>query len=115
MDRPSALGPLPHKVFCFVRTCVTLGNSFLSVRQEPILGPWKGSPFLQHFLHQVPPHHIIASERQKVNTWIGGGRQACQGHILIHIRASPPRVVGPGLGCTVWAEEEEKVAEMSEL
>ena len=28
---------------------VSLDNSFLSVRQEPTLGPWKESPFLQQF------------------------------------------------------------------
>ena len=41
-------GPLPNKGSCFVSTCVSSNNSFLSVRQEPHLGPWKGSPFLQH-------------------------------------------------------------------
>ena len=39
--------PLPKKVFYFVSTCVSLDDSFPSVRQEPTLGPWKGSPFLQ--------------------------------------------------------------------
>ena len=29
-------------------SCVSLDNSFLSVRQEPTLRPWKGSHFLQH-------------------------------------------------------------------
>ena len=29
----------------FVSTCVSLDNSFPSVRQEPILGTWKGFPF----------------------------------------------------------------------
>ena len=32
-------------VSCFVSTCVSLDNSFPSVRQEPILGSWKGFPF----------------------------------------------------------------------
>ena len=41
--------PLPNKVSCFVTTCVSLGNSFPSVRQEPTLGLWKGDLFLQHF------------------------------------------------------------------
>ena len=40
-------GPLPNKISCFVSTCVSLDNSFPSVRQEPSFGPWKGSPFLQ--------------------------------------------------------------------
>ena len=40
---------LPNKVSCFVSSCVSSEISFLSVRQEPTLGPWKGSPFLQHF------------------------------------------------------------------
>ena len=39
--------PFPNKISCFVSTCVSLNNSFLSVRQEPSFGPWKGSPFLQ--------------------------------------------------------------------
>ena len=39
--------PLPNKVSCFVSTCVSSNNSFLSIRQEPTLGPRKGSPFLQ--------------------------------------------------------------------
>ena len=42
--------PLPNKVFCFVSTCVSLDNSFPSVRQEPTLRPWKGFPFLQQAL-----------------------------------------------------------------
>ena len=33
----------------FVSTCVSLDNSFPSVRQEPSFRPWKGSPFLQKF------------------------------------------------------------------
>ena len=40
--------PLPNKVSCFVSTSVFSANSFLSVRQEPTLRPWKGSHFLQH-------------------------------------------------------------------
>ena len=38
----------PNKISCFVGTCVSSDNSFLSVRQEPSFGPWKGSLFLQH-------------------------------------------------------------------
>ena len=45
----SAQVPLPNKVSCFVSMCVSSDNSFLSVRQEPTLWRWKGSPFLQLF------------------------------------------------------------------
>ena len=34
---------------CFVSTCVSSANSFLSVRQEPILGLWKEFSFLQQY------------------------------------------------------------------
>ena len=44
--------PFPIKSYCFVNTCVSSDNSFPSVRQEPTLGPWKGSPFLQQ-LHPI--------------------------------------------------------------
>ena len=43
----SARAPLPKNVSCFVSTRVSSDNSFLSVRQEPTLGPWKGSAFLK--------------------------------------------------------------------
>ena len=39
--------PFPSKISCFVGTCVSLDNSFPSVRQEPNFRPWKGSTFLQ--------------------------------------------------------------------
>ena len=39
--------PFPSEISCFVSTCVSLDNSFPSLRQEPSFGPWKGSPFLQ--------------------------------------------------------------------
>ena len=39
--------PFPNKISCFVSACVSLDNSFPSVRQEPSFGPWKGSVFLQ--------------------------------------------------------------------
>ena len=42
---PSAWAPHPNKFPYFVSMYVSLDNSFLSVRQEPNLGPWKGSPF----------------------------------------------------------------------
>ena len=35
---------LPNEISCVVSTCVSWDNSFLRVRQEPILGPWKGPP-----------------------------------------------------------------------
>ena len=41
--------PFPNKISCFVSTCVSSDNSFLSVRQEPSFRPWKGSAFLQHY------------------------------------------------------------------
>ena len=46
---PAALHPRPHPntVPCFVSTCVSSDSSFPSVRQEPTLRPWKGSPFLR--------------------------------------------------------------------
>ena len=40
--------PFPNKISCFVSRCVSLDNSFPSVRQEPSFGPWNGSPFLQY-------------------------------------------------------------------
>ena len=43
----SAQAPLHNKVSCFVSIHVFLDNSLPSVKQEPILRPWKGSPFLQ--------------------------------------------------------------------
>ena len=43
--------PFPSEISCFVSTCVSLDNSFPSVRQESILRPWKGSPFLQQGNH----------------------------------------------------------------
>ena len=39
--------PFPIKSLV-LSACVSSDNSFSSVRQEPGLGPWKGSPFLQH-------------------------------------------------------------------
>ena len=42
---------LPNKVSFFISMCVSLDNSFPSVRWESTLRPWKGSTFLQqdHF------------------------------------------------------------------
>ena len=45
----SARVPFPNKISCFFSICVSSDNSFLCVRQEPSVGPWKGSPFLQHY------------------------------------------------------------------
>ena len=41
---PLHLGALSRKISCFVSTCVSSNNSFLSVRQEPSLGPGRGPP-----------------------------------------------------------------------
>lgn len=54
---PSARAPLPNKASCSVGTCVSPDNSFPSVRQEPTLGPWKGSPFLQQ--PETPVGHLL--------------------------------------------------------
>ena len=43
----STRASFPNKISCFVSAHVFLDNSFPSVRQEPSLGPWMGSPFLQ--------------------------------------------------------------------
>ena len=43
----SAPAPLPNNASCFASTCVSLDNSYPSIRQEPTLRPWTGSPFLQ--------------------------------------------------------------------
>ena len=48
----STQASFPNKISCFVSTCVSLDNLFLSVRQEPSFRPWKGFPFLEqsHYL-----------------------------------------------------------------
>ena len=46
----SARLPFPNKISCFVSTCVSLDNSFPSVRQEPTFGPWKGPPSCNSFI-----------------------------------------------------------------
>ena len=43
-----AQAPLPNKVSWSVSTCVSSDHLYLSVTQGSTLGPWKGSPFLQH-------------------------------------------------------------------
>ena len=47
---PSARAPLPNEASSSVSMCVSSDNSFLRVRQQPSLGPWKGSPFLQELV-----------------------------------------------------------------
>ena len=49
----STRAPFPNIVSSFVSTCVSLDNSFPSVRQDPTFGPWKGSPFLQQ-VRKIP-------------------------------------------------------------
>ena len=44
---------LSSKISCFVSMYVFSSNSLPSVRQEPIFGPWKGSPFLQQFIFHL--------------------------------------------------------------
>ena len=39
--------PFPNKISCFVSTCVSLDNSFMSIKQELSFRLWKGYPFLQ--------------------------------------------------------------------
>ena len=66
--------PFPNKISCFVSTCVSLDNSFPSVRQEPSFGPWKGSPFLQQARWCNKLHSticiVILSEFVSQNTWL---------------------------------------------
>ena len=63
--------PFPNKISCFVSRCVSLGNSFPSVRQEPSFGPWKGSPFLQHNCsdprrkEQIKPSRVLEYRNRK--------------------------------------------------
>ena len=40
----SVRAPLPNQVSCLGSSCVSLDNSSPSVRRDPTLGPWKGSP-----------------------------------------------------------------------
>ena len=48
--------PFPNKASCFFSSRVSSDNLFPSVRQEPTLRPWKGSPFLQQ--HCIPEVRI---------------------------------------------------------
>ena len=54
---------------------VSSDNSFLSVRQEPSFGPWKGSPFLQQYeLHDEPKEYkksgAVVDMLSEDNIWI---------------------------------------------
>ena len=57
---PNCSPLFPNKISCFVSTCVSSDNSFPSVRQEPSLGPWKGSPFLQKSICGHMLNHLNA-------------------------------------------------------
>jgi len=60
--------PFPNQISCFVSTCVSSDNSCLSVRQESSFGPWKGSPFLQHFLFLSLPPSLKAPTTEHFGT-----------------------------------------------
>ena len=62
-------GTFPDKISCFVSTCVSLDNSFLTVRQEPF-GPWKGPPFLQPGRGSLPDiAGTLISDLQPPELW----------------------------------------------
>ena len=67
--------PFPNKISCFVSTCVSLDNSFLSVRQEPSFRPWKGFPFLQQMATLVG---LFFAETDMLTTQGTQGQLACQ-------------------------------------
>ena len=50
---PYTQAQFPSKISCFVNTCVSSDNSFLSLRQESSFRPWKESSFLKH--HHAGP------------------------------------------------------------
>lgn len=64
--------PLLNEVFCFGCPCVSLGNSFLSVRQEFTLRSWKRSPFLQQrWTIQISSVPCMTSEQTDTsNKWL---------------------------------------------
>ena len=67
--------PFPNKISCFISTCMSLDNSFLSVRQEPSFGPWKGSLFLKQYeLHDEPKEYkksgAVVDTLSEDNIWI---------------------------------------------
>ena len=82
---PTALssGTLPNKISCFVSICVSLDNSFLSVRQEPTFRPWKGSPFLQQ--HQNLKASIL---------W-------CSAFFMVQL-SHPYMTTGKTIALTIW-------------
>ena len=70
----SGLAPLPNKVSCFVSMCASSDNSLPSVRQEPILRPWKRSPFPQQnlILNSVECQEgLHAGERHSLSAILG--------------------------------------------
>ena len=59
--------PFPIKSLALLAR-VSSDNSFLSVRQEPSFGPWKGSPFLQHsWASMVTPVNRVAKSGTQLN------------------------------------------------
>ena len=66
---PSTRAPLPNKVSCFVSTCVSSDDSFLSVRQEPALRSWKGSPFLQQICWYIFTDPITSELHSNTTYW----------------------------------------------
>ena len=84
----STQAPLPNKVSCFFSTCVSSDDSFLRVRQEPSLGSWKGSPFLQQFgrknlIQRLPCQFCINQDYYKTvfTTNSTPGRLVCTIHL----------------------------------
>ena len=53
---PHCQGTLPNKVSCFVNTCVSSDNSFLSVRQEATFGPGRGHPSCRNMILGRKPY-----------------------------------------------------------
>ena len=58
-------GPFPIKSLA-LSARVSSNNSFLSVRQEPSFGPWKGSSFLQQMATLVG---VFFTETDILTTW----------------------------------------------
>ena len=50
---------LPSKIFCFVSTCISSDNSFLSVRPELHLGPGKGPPSWNNYISSTSDHQAL--------------------------------------------------------
>ena len=70
----SPWAPLPNKVTRFVSLCVSLDNSFPSVRQEPTLGTWNSSPF--RWIATLVGTFFAAADI--LTTWGTQGPLACQ-------------------------------------